>query len=158
MKSLSVHMDKCTGCRSCELACSFKNHLEFNPAKSNIHVTIYTSDAAYVPLACLQCDDPFCRDVCPTGAIASSEAEGAYVVRVDRNRCVGCKMCTVACPFGAIAYRDEGYVEKCELCDGEPECVRFCPTEALLFQDSGEDALQKKRAYAQKVRETKEEA
>ena len=156
-KALIITPSRCTACRTCELACSFRHHLQFNPAKSNIHVSVYTNEATYVPLACFQCDEPFCMEVCPTGAIAEATVEGARVVRVDRDRCVGCKMCTLACPFGAIAYLEEGYVQKCELCDGQPECVTFCPTEALSFEEGAESALQKKRAYARRILETREE-
>ena len=154
--ALTVNLDKCTGCRSCELACSFKHYGEYNPAKSNIHVSIYTEKAFYVPMVCTQCSKPFCGEVCPTGAISASEANGAYVVLVDREKCVGCKMCTLACPFGAITYQSEGYVQKCDLCEGNPECVTFCVPEALEFKDTDLTNLRKSKVYADKIFHQKE--
>jgi Fe-S-cluster-containing dehydrogenase component len=155
-KALLVNLDKCTGCRSCELACSFKHHGEFNPSKSNIQVSIFTENAFYVPMVCTQCDKPFCGEVCPTGAIYASEANGAYVVLVDKEKCVGCKMCTLACPFGAITYQNNGCVQKCNLCEGNPECVTFCIPGALEFKDWELRTARKSRTYAEKIYHQKE--
>lgn len=150
-KALTVNLDKCTGCRSCELACSFKHHEEYNPTKSNIRVSIFTEDAFYVPMVCFQCEEPFCEEVCPTGAISHKQVNGAYVVTVDRDTCVGCKMCTMACPFGAIKAGTEGVAEKCDLCGGNPECVLFCVPGALEFKDPRTETLRKTKAYAEKI-------
>lgn len=150
-KMLSVDLTKCTGCRECELACSYKHHNEFNPAKSNIQVSIYTDDAFYLPMVCTQCDKPFCAAVCPTNAISASEVNGAYVVLVDDQKCVGCKMCTIACPFGAIRYMSDGHVQKCDLCGGEPECVAFCGPKAIEFKEIELTGGRKSRAYAEKL-------
>ena len=155
-KVLSVNLDKCTGCRSCELACSFRHFGEFNPAKSNIHVSIFTENAFFLPMMCTQCDKPFCKEVCPTGAISTAEVNGAYVVTVDDQKCVGCKMCTLACPFGAITYQSDGRVHKCDLCGGEPECVTFCVPGALEFKDPDLKTGRKSHAYAEKIYHQKE--
>ncbi len=157
-KALMVNLDKCTGCRSCELACSFSHHEEYNPSKSNIHVSIFTENAFFVPMVCTQCDKPFCGEVCPTGAISASDVNGAYVVLVDKEKCVGCKMCTMACPFGAITYQSEGYVQKCDLCNGNPECVTFCVPGALEFKDHGLRTARKSQTYAEKLYHQKEVA
>jgi Fe-S-cluster-containing hydrogenase component 2 len=155
-KALNVNLDKCTGCRTCELACSFGHHGEYNPARSNIQVSVFTENAFYVPMVCTQCDKPFCGEACPTGAISASEVNGAYAVLVDKGKCVGCKMCTLACPFGAIRYRGEGYVEKCDLCGGNPECVTFCVPGALEFKDTDLTGQRKSKAYAEKIYHQKE--
>jgi Fe-S-cluster-containing hydrogenase component 2 len=155
-KALIVNLDKCTGCRYCELACSFAHHGEYNPAKSNIQVSIFTEDAFYVPMVCTQCDRPFCGEVCPTGAISADEVNGAYVVLVDPEKCVGCKMCTMACPFGAITYQSSGIVQKCDLCGGKPQCVEFCVPNALEFKDPELTNVRKSRAYAKKIYHQKE--
>jgi Fe-S-cluster-containing hydrogenase component 2 len=155
-RALTVNLDKCTGCRSCELACSFKHHREFNPIKSNIHVSIFTENAFYVPVVCFQCDKAFCAEVCPAGAISAGEVNGAYVVSVDKGKCVGCKMCTLACPFGVITYQSDGYVQKCDLCGGEPECVTFCVPGALEFREPTAATLKKTKALAEKIYHQKE--
>ncbi|MCF8067361.1 MAG: 4Fe-4S dicluster domain-containing protein [Desulfobacterales bacterium] len=157
-KALVVDLDKCTGCRSCELACSFKHHGEFNPAKSAIHVSIFADKAFYVPVVCYQCNKPFCKEVCPTGALYASEANGAFVVKVDTEKCVGCKMCMLACPFGSITVQDDGFAQKCDLCGGEPECAVFCVPGAIEFKDMEESSLKKTRATAEKFYQQKEDS
>ncbi len=126
-KSLNINQQNCTGCRACEVACSFKHHQEFNPAKSNIHVSIYAEEASFVPLTCTQCAIPKCKEVCPTGALQKSEFAGAPVIKVIEEKCVGCKMCMLACPFGCITVHTNGCAHKCDLCEGEPECVIRTP-------------------------------
>ena len=70
--------------------------------------------------------------VCPTNAITINHELGTKVV--DENLCVGCKVCTMACPYGTINYNtNSGKVTKCNLCDGEPKCAEACPTDAITF-------------------------
>ncbi len=146
-KALSMNLEKCTGCRACELACSFKHHQEFNPAKSAIQVSIYAEKASFVPLTCLQCAVPLCKEVCPTGALQKTEVAGATVIKVIEDKCIGCKMCMLACPFGCITIQNDGYAHKCNLCEGNPECVIFCGTGALEVKQTEESSLLKKRLY-----------
>jgi len=150
-KALIVNLDKCTGCRYCELACSFKHHKEYNPVKSNIKVSVFVDEGIFIPMVCTQCERPFCREVCPSGAIYTDEINGAYVVLVDSEKCVGCKMCTMACPFGSINYQSSGIVQKCDLCNGNPECVIFCVPGALEFKDIELVSSRKSKEYAKKI-------
>ncbi len=150
MKILTVDPVNCTGCRSCELACSLKNTGEFNPARARIQAIGYT-EVFCLPVVCFQCDKPYCAEVCPTGAITKEEATGT--VRVSGEKCVGCKMCTMACPFGTIVFSsEEKRAVKCELCDGDPECVIFCVTGALEFKEADTAQISKKRALSEKVK------
>ena len=150
MKIVTVNLDKCVGCRVCELVCSFKDTGEFNPSKSKIQV-IGFEEVFSLPIACFQCEKPYCAEVCPTGAITRDEATG--VVRVAKDRCTGCKICTLACPFGNIVFSSEAKVAvKCELCDGEPECVAFCPTGALEFKEADTAMIHKKIALSEKLK------
>ena len=150
MRIITVNPHNCTGCRLCEIACSLKNAGECNPAKSRIRV-IGFEEMFPIPLMCLQCERPFCAEVCPSGAIIKDEETG--VVRVSKEKCVGCKMCTLACPFGHIAFSTEDrVVVKCELCKGEPECVAFCPTRALEFREVDAAVISKKINLTEKLR------
>ena len=73
--------------------------------------------------------------------------------RVIKEKCTGCKMCTLACPFGNIVFSsNEKVAVKCELCDGEPECVVFCPTGALTFTEADTALLYKKRTLSEKLK------
>ena len=155
-KALVVNLEKCTGCRTCEMACSFMHYGEYNPTKSAVQVSIFTESAFFVPVVCFQCKKPFCEDVCPTGALTKNEINGAFVVLVDTDKCVGCKMCTLACPFGCINISNEGVAKKCDLCGGQPECVVFCPTNALEFKEEKDGILQKSRMTAEKIYHQKE--
>ena len=150
MKIITVNQDKCVGCRLCELVCSLKNTGEFNPAKARIQV-IGFEEVFSLPIACFQCEKPYCAEVCPTGAITRDEATG--VIRVSKEKCTGCKICTLACPFGNIVFSSEAKVAvKCELCDGEPECVAFCPTGALEFREADTATIRKKIALSEKLK------
>ena len=72
---------------------------------------------------------------CPVEAITLNEATGAK--EVNPNVCVGCKVCTIACPFGTINYNAEtGKVIKCDLCGGDPACAKACPTDAITYVDA----------------------
>ena len=154
-KTLTILPERCTACRACELACSVKHYGEFNPNRSRIKVTIFTEDAVYIPTACTQCEGAWCAKICPTNAILRDDRYMAYFV--DDNRCVGCKMCVLACPFGAIElFPDHGKAEKCDLClsiDGDPECVKFCTPGALLFTDADLSAKAKTVATALRLKE-----
>ncbi len=149
MRILTVNPGKCTGCRLCELGCSLKFTGKFNPAKARVHV-ISRDETFNVPVMCSQCERPYCMEVCPSGAITKDEKTD--IVRVSTEKCVGCKMCTLACPFGAIVFSsDERKAVKCEWCDGEPECVALCPTRALKFEEADIAMRQKQRELAGKV-------
>jgi Fe-S-cluster-containing hydrogenase component 2 len=88
--------------------------------------------------------------VCPKSAIDRDEELDS--VRVNHDLCIGCKMCVSACPFGAMGWDSKrGQVFKCDLCDGDPQCVRFCEVKAVDFVDAGDVSIQKKRTAAQRL-------
>jgi len=151
-KILTINVEKCTGCRTCEIACSLKHAGEFNPARSRIHNISSPEEGFYLPVACLQCSEPFCVQICPNGAITRDEITG--IVKILEKRCVGCKMCLLACPFGSITFDSkEEKAIKCDLCDGEPECVAFCATGALEFKEAEIAVKFKKRALSDRLKE-----
>jgi carbon-monoxide dehydrogenase iron sulfur subunit len=130
IQALQIHPDKCTGCRQCELACSWVQTGSFQPSKSVVRVHIFDEQASFAPYTCFQCNEAWCMQVCPVNAIDVDEQTGAKVV-LD-SACVGCKLCVIACPFGTIFF-DKGSekASKCDLCAGEPACARACPTGAI---------------------------
>jgi len=130
--TLIVSPDKCTGCRTCELACAVSHGRQMMPARSRVRA-FSLSETRHIPILCLQCDDAACVRICPVEALALDEEIGA--VRVDTDRCVHCMNCVPACPFGNI-YPDPstGDIVKCDLCGGNPICAQFCPTGALRFE------------------------
>ena len=149
-KSLVIDPGKCTGCKQCELACSYIKEGTFNPSKSRIRVFDFHTEGRFVPYTCTQCDEAWCQQACPVDAITTDPVTG--VKQVHENLCVGCKVCTIACPFGTINYNvGTGKVTKCDLCGGDPECVKACPTEAIMFTDSEQAGVDKMRQWAAKT-------
>ncbi len=154
-KILVIHPEKCTGCRNCELACSFFHDGEFRPSTSRITVHNWEIEGFSVPMACQQCEDAPCVAVCPTGAMHIDPALNC--VAWDQEKCIGCRMCTLACPFGAVFYQTPGRIIKCDLCGGEPECVAFCPTHALEYVEETDAVRGRKKAFATHLKKAFEE-
>jgi Fe-S-cluster-containing hydrogenase component 2 len=149
-KILHINPDKCTGCLQCEMACSFENYGTFATAKSRIKVFDFHHTGKKVPYTCTQCDEAWCLHACPVEAITVDKATGAKVV--NESTCVGCKVCTIACPFGTINYVEEtGKVQKCDLCGGDPACASACPTGAITFIDANWTGLSKMAQWADKL-------
>ncbi len=145
MKIFITEPRKCTGCRLCELACSFSKHGAFGAALSNIRVESLEEAAAHVPVKCLQCEGAPCLTACVTGALYKDAATGA--VLLDRERCIGCRACLMACPFGCVSLAEGGdglEISICDLCAGDPECVKVCREGALSYVEEG-DVNRKKR-------------
>ena len=103
----------------------------------------------HFPRSCLHCETPACVTVCPTGASYKRAEDG--IVLVDEDKCIGCKLCSWACPYGAREYSAvEGVMKKCTLCvdriyntnleesERQPACVQACPTKARHFGDLGD--------------------
>jgi anaerobic carbon-monoxide dehydrogenase iron sulfur subunit len=146
-KSLHIDAGKCTGCLQCEMACAFEKYGVFNIARSRIKVFDFEHAGRKVPYTCTQCAEAWCAGACPVNAIRVDATTGAKVV-IDAT-CVGCKVCTIACPFGTVNYVAEtGKVQKCDLCSGEPACAAACPTGAITYVDADWTGIEKMRAWA----------
>ena len=145
MRIVTADMDACVACRGCEYACAFVHGGDFDRASSLMRVNFYPEDLAAIPLTCTHCADAWCLEVCPAGAIARDAGTGA--VAIDESRCAGCKMCLLACPLGNIHFdADAGVSRKCDLCGGDPACVRFCTSGALRFVEAEDAAVARREA------------
>jgi Fe-S-cluster-containing dehydrogenase component len=121
--------DKCTGCGICEFACSAKKEKKFNPLLSRIRL-VKDEPLITMSLSCRLCEKPTCVAVCPTKALKKSENTG--VIMVEEDKCIGCRWCLQACPFGALGiHPTKKSVFVCDLCEGDPFCIKLCPKEAL---------------------------
>lgn len=129
--------EKCIGCRTCEAACAVSHQEIVNANDFMPRIRVVKGDSYTTAVGCHQCEDAPCANVCPTGAIRRS----AEAWLVEQARCIGCKSCMVACPFGAMqVHRVGDYAQalKCDLCahrEGGPACVEACPTHALSCVD-----------------------
>ena len=138
-----VDTSLCIGCNACENAC--KNYYQ---QEASVHWRkVYYMQEKDLPqplrvgvsLVCNHCDDPACLKACPAGAY-SKDQHG--LVRHDNDRCIGCKLCTMACPYNVPCYdKNLGKVTKCEMCADrlargeEPVCVASCPMGAIRVID-----------------------
>ncbi len=149
-KTLYIDYQKCTGCRLCELVCAVFHDGISNPARSRIKVMKWESEGLYIPMSCQQCQDAPCMNVCPVKAISRDEELGR--VFVDYDVCIGCRACVAVCPFGAMSFNiKDKQVFKCDLCDGDPQCVRFCEVKAIDFLEMDDVSIYKKRDAATRV-------
>lgn len=156
-KVLLINYEKCTGCRLCEQVCAVKHHGASNPSRSRIRVMKWEMEGLYVPVSCQQCQDAPCLNGCPVGAISRNEELNR--VEVDYDVCIGCRTCVSVCPFGAMHYNAiDRQVAKCDLCDGDPQCVRFCDIKAIEYTDGGDVSIEKKRAAALRLSTVQKQA
>ncbi|MBA1333613.1 MAG: hypothetical protein HPY66_0006 [Firmicutes bacterium] len=132
-QKINVNHDLCTGCRMCEQVCSMNyTKDEINPQKSNIRVETDALIGYDRPVVCSQCEGKFCMKACPFEAIKINEKTGA--AEVDREECTGCWACIDACPEKAMFKNlEDGVAMKCNLCGGNPQCVKVCTMKAITF-------------------------
>jgi len=155
-KMLMIHPDRCTGCHNCELACTLAHDGEFRPSMSRIHVYSWEMEGFSMPTTCQHCEDAPCVAVCPTGAMYEDKVLNR--VAWNKQKCIGCRMCTLACPFGAVEFdTPQRRIVKCDMCEGDPECARFCPVKAIEYVEEGDAARSRKKAVAIEFKKTFEE-
>jgi len=148
---LMISPEKCIGCRTCELICSFNRMEEFNPKLAAVSVLAFDEAAIAVPIMCMQCEDPSCMKVCPVGAIVRDENDA---VIIEDQKCIGCKMCISACPLGNISFSPkEKKLIKCNLCGGNPQCAELCPSGAIQYKEATPVNLNKKIKIGEKFKE-----
>jgi Fe-S-cluster-containing dehydrogenase component len=128
----------CTGCMYCMTACATHHEGKASLSKARLQIIRHEGHALtrideedeliFTFISCQHCEDPICSIVCPVTAISRDATTGAMTI--DRDRCVGCRMCLMPCYFGAISVNQERKnVFKCQLCGGDPQCVKFCHLE-----------------------------
>ncbi|WP_243546445.1 4Fe-4S dicluster domain-containing protein [Pseudodesulfovibrio tunisiensis] len=147
MKRVYPDKDYCIGCHLCELACLTAH------SESKDLIIAYTEERARdglspckrvfekgtvsVAISCRHCDEPSCVAACISGGLQKDPETGRTVY--NRDKCVGCWSCLMACPYGAIRrHPTENRIVKCDLCaDREegPACVAACPNQALKFEE-----------------------
>ncbi len=147
-KTLMVDPSRCTGCRTCEMACSLYHEGQCSPILSRMRIIKYETIGKSYPTVCSQCSKPKCLDACDQAAISIDEASGT--VNIDQSLCTGCRSCLTACP--QIGFNPEKRVAfKCDLCNGSPQCARFCPSGALIFSGVDEHLMARRRAMADRA-------
>lgn len=134
----SMNLYNCVDCEKCVEACRYYNHLsDDTPNRRNIVSMVQNKlETVYVSTTCMHCAEPSCMTVCPAQAI--SKGDGG-IVKVDKDRCIGCKYCFQACPFSVPHYNAQG-MDKCDCCTDiglpigeDPYCVQACIFDALHY-------------------------
>ena len=177
---LVIDLDTCVGCHACAVNCKEWNtgghsaplpdHEPFGVDAHGVWFNrVHTfecgegeaSRTVHFPRSCLHCEEPACVEVCPTGASYKRAEDG--IVLVNEDICIGCKLCSWACPYGAREYDDDaGVMKKCTLCvdriynenldeaERQPACVQACPSRARHFGDLGDPNSDVSRLVAER--------
>ncbi len=159
MKEIFVRLNRCVGCKSCELACAVEHSKtkelslaihEIPRPKQRIFVE-YVYDHK-VPFLCRHCEDAPCVASCRTGALQQDPV--TRIVSHDPDKCIGCWMCAMVCPYGMISKEKERRIAiKCDRCPDRtlPACVEACRTNALIFDEEEKFAKTVRREAACEV-------
>lgn len=130
---MSADVEKCIGCGICELVCALKHFEANNPTKSAIRVSISWPDSPVIAF-CKHCDEMHCETQCPNGAITRS-GDGRVLIDTEKCQGPGCYQCVDVCPEeGLFVHPGVRTPIKCDLCGGDPECAKWCPTRCLRYE------------------------
>lgn len=136
MGHIKRDLEACAGCRTCEAVCSLSHEGVVSPALARTWIVDYILEGHRIEgYTCRQCRGAECLYACLTKALTIDGTTGARVI--DPEKCTGCKRCMEACPQypnTPIRYDTNRKVcIKCDLCGGDPRCVKYCPEAALFF-------------------------
>ena len=163
--AIVTECNRCVKCYACAIACKVENQvplgnhwtkiLRVGPNPINEGDVFPNTEMYYLPIKCQHCRKPSCVEVCPTGASMKME-DGT--VQVDKEKCIGCQFCVMACPY-SVRYlnKEEKVVEKCTMCQqliatgGQPECVSACNGRALHFGDIDDPESDVSKLLAEKA-------
>jgi Fe-S-cluster-containing hydrogenase component 2 len=135
----------------CELVCSLTKTGECNPHKSRIRILSIPHNGIDVPIICQHCEDALCRTVCPVEALRREPRTGAIILHPVI--CIGCKACIMVCPYGAITMDPKSHeLLKCDLCDGDPKCVKVCVTQAIRYVRVDIAAKIRRKDFVEKIK------
>lgn len=144
--AFQINMERCVGCNACTISC--KSFYNLDPSinrrfvRETDEMLTGTAKRCYISTACNHCDEPACAKACPTAAYTKLDNG---VVKHNQDRCIGCKMCATACPYGVPQFDPvKKKMDKCSMCidrievGEEPICVASCPMEAIKIVDLNE--------------------
>lgn len=150
---------RCIGCQACEVSCKSNKGLGPGPALCK-NLSVGPQDRGGIPairqvfMPCFHCEDPWCLNVCPTGAVRKRASDG--IVYIEPALCIGCKSCIMACPWGACQWDPaSNKAVKCDYCMDrldqglKPACVTKCLTQCLDFGAADSLPTDRRQRFAQ---------
>ena len=155
--AFAINLHRCIGCRTCTISCKMENQVAdglqrvrvLNPEETTVYDvptgTYPALSMTWTPVPCQHCDEAPCVAVCPTGATTKRD-DGLVVI--DKEKCIGCKSCIEACPYGARQFDETSTtVDKCTMCAhrldaglGTTMCQIACPGRAIAVGDLDDSA------------------
>lgn len=145
-KYIACDPEKCVGCQLCEYVCSYTKTGEYNTYRSRIRV-VRADEILITAVACRSCENAPCVIACTRKALDQDPNTGQ--ISIDANRCDGCAWCIEACDFGAISVspltRLAEICDHCEDLEDGPQCVKWCPKDALELVTSDQRAQRSRR-------------
>lgn len=149
LKRILADVQRCSGCRLCEMVCSFHKEHAFASSTSRMIVIRDDDSGLDLPIVCWHCDPCQAIEDCPTEAL---ERNKGGLVFVDEEKCVGCKKCSEACVIGAIRlHPTRNTPQICDLCAGNPLCVQKCPVKALTYMETEEQQPKSPNQVAKEI-------
>lgn len=136
----------CIGCQICEFVCSYTKTGEYNSYRSRIR-TVRVDEVLITAIACRTCENAPCVIACPRDALKQDSVTG--IIHIDNSRCDGCAWCIEACDFGAISINPltklAEICDQCETLEEGPQCVKWCPKDALEYTTPDQRAQRTRR-------------
>jgi Fe-S-cluster-containing hydrogenase component 2 len=166
MPHVMINSKKCTGCHLCELGCSAFHEAGFRPSVARLFSEVNSTTSVIKGHTCLQTGCAKCQKACPNAAIVTrqitirptgdfdskgklGETIRGYILVVDEDACTNCGECYGVCPTGVIhAHPDREVAFKCDMCDGDPQCIGFCQNKYVLAVDLRADRKDRELAAA----------
>jgi len=160
MKKVYFDSRKCLGCRACEFACAVEHSVSKDPRQAIREPVrpiprrdVQLVEGMCLTVACRHCDPAPCVEACIAGAMTKDPERGQ--VNCNTDKCVGCWMCVMVCPFDAVR-PGKTYMIKCDMCPDRKDdraCLVACPTQALFEADAAElkRLMQQRKPRARKV-------
>ncbi len=136
MEKIIIQPDLCDGCLDCQEACS--------QLHGTSGILVREVEGSFYPIICQQCEDAPCKLICPTDAISGE--------RIEEDKCIGCGLCMMVCPFGAVVVH-ERKAHKCNQCPdlGTPACIKACSKRAIAKVDTAKLQAERQRKHIEKI-------
>jgi len=148
-KTLLYDPSRCTGCGYCEIVCTFTHYMVVDPGKAYCHPIFEERTETFENILCQHCELPLCVTSCPSEAATKDEKTG--LITINEMKCISCGTCTLTCPISHPRIEPERKsAVKCDFCDGDPQCAKFCSPRAIRVVDREEALQHLRRTYSPK--------